>query len=521
MNWFQKKPYTPEPEESVPDPAFLEAQTDGLIDAYDKAERYRQMYDLPRQRRLIESDLVEAASRLWKWTMKQTHPLYRYIQILEADYAEAHSELDDKLLYAKARKEERLQRLEHEREALREEVDATREQLRAIEQEYNRAPHTKAHPGSLRRIPMWMFWLIMLVAGAAEISIYHSVFLSQEVRIGADIAKENKYLIDLAAYGMASGFTLMIIWMAHMTGSLLRHFHDYAKERRLYYVKLGLILAVVGGAIVSTVVIRGQMFDILAKEQQVAAVKELREKQGNLTFDDSDDLSAGEETSQQATASQDDLFGGEALQPETDGALVDDAARADAEQNVQDAREAALRDEINREKGGTAWLFTLINLFIFFGGVFLSYAAHTSSEAYEALEALLKRRERALEKVERAIRKAQNNMVQFREKELNRLFQKLLRRAAAYDREVRTYNAYLNLFEMKMDIVQEHLLSAAEAAGCDTEGIDWRTLTQETIRIDRRSELQHVNNLEAFLIYKEERRHADARTHTTPKENRE
>jgi len=264
--------------------------------------------------------------------------------------------------------------------------------LRKIENELNDVEFR----GDLRRLPMWVFIVLMTVAGFAEIMVYYNVFLSQEIGLKVDRTDSTELMIYLgSAFVMALGFTVMLIWLAHKMGMMLRQVGSvHPSEKFAYWIKFIVIAATVIGAIVSTVVIRGQMHTIMAKDAKIQKILDKEESSliESMLVDDSEE----------SDDENDDLLDED---DSDDGFSDDDGFGEDDETESSVSTEEKLRMEINQEKGETAYLFIVINIFIVVAGTFLAYATHTSSIQYEAIESMVlrikKRRKKSLKELKK------------------------------------------------------------------------------------------------------------------------
>ena len=509
----------------VIDNHFLDEQTDDILSAIDQEYRFKEVNDLKYPDREIKTNILYAATTFWTYVINASNALYKKIQILEADYSMVKSKLDNKLHYELVDYEHKQIDLEDEIETVNEELKEYNSERKKIEKEYFAAQGTKKVKGSLNRIPGWVFLIVMIIAGLAELFMYKNVFMSQEIGFIADMSEETKYRYELMALGMATGFTAMLIWLAHKMGEILRHLDSaHEGEKRSYVIKLVFIALVTISAIMATVKIRGDMHHILAIDQQIDQIQETREDSQNSLFsDDEEGLDSGEGAESDADGfgsdggDEDDTggfgsdsddnegFGSEGGFDEaqsSDDSTAEKSATASGATLTSQSHEQTLRDQEIEAKGNTAFLFVIINVFIVVGGVFLSYETHTSSKIYETIEKKIKALEKQKKRLEKEHAVLERTMEKLKERTIDKLFNELLYRAALYDKEVRTYNAYLQIFELKMQLVEDYLKNLYEAKGISYNDISYKEVISDKINLDARHELQHVNDIESYLIYK-------------------
>lgn len=488
MSFFKRLSFHTFFQKDVIDNHFLDLQTEQILNEFNTEYRFKEVNELTYPNREIKTNLIYAATTLWTRVINASHSLYKKIQILEADYSDVKSQLDNKLDYELVEYERKHNSIQGEIKDCDAEIKEYKKQAKLIENKYNIVGDSKILKGSLSRIPHWVFWLVMIVAGGAELFIYKNVFMSQEIGLIADMPLENKIIYDAMALMMATGFTVMLIWLAHKLGELLRHYDSATQEEKFsYYIKGGFISLVVLAAIWATVVIRGDMHEILAKDKQIEL---LNEKFNDASPFESDDEESGFGNEEEDNEDEEDSgFGNEEDSP------------AKTIKITQDKREL-LREEINKDKGDTAWLFTIINIFIVVGGIFLSYETHTSSRIYETIESHIKKLEKLKLKLERELESLDKSIIKFKTKKVDTLFNKLLLKAALYDKEVRTYNTYMQIFELKMQLIEDYIKKIYEEKGVKYDEIFFADVIGDKIVLDLRKELHHVNNIEEYMVYK-------------------
>ena len=482
----------------------IKKESDQLLNELDKEYRLKEINNISFSKDEFETNMLYVANNLYTIMINASNAVYKKVQIFEANYSVIKSELDNKLYYELTNLEKQREDLIEELSDVEEEIHSYKEEKRAIEKEFNKLEGRKL-TGDLDKLPLWVFLIVMFLVGAAELLIYQNVFLSQEIGLVADMPEEKQSQVFWTSLLMSIGFVGMIIWMAHALGKLVRHFANTTlQEKKIYAVKIATILLISAAAIWATVDIRSKMHTILADDNQV---KILKAQQENSL----DDGIFGMQEDEGGFGSQegDDTFGDEAdMQDDEEDAFGADAADLKEEPtrakptNDLEAQMQKLREDAQIKKEDTAYVFVIINLFIFIGGAFLSYFSHTSSPIYEMVEAkikLLEKRKRAFEK---AIKKIDKEIVKFKKYEINRLFSKLVEAAALYDIHVRTYNAYATVFKMQLDQIESYLHTIYKDHGVTIKESYVAEILQKYIVLDTREELQHVNNIEEYMIYK-------------------
>lgn len=479
---------------------FLDAQTDKILNEFDEEYRFKDVNELTYPDREIKTILLYGATVLWTRVVNSSHSIYKKIQILEADFIEVKSDLDSKIDYELQNYEKKRHEIQAEIEVVDAELLDYNSQRKAIEKEYHKVGEAKIQKGSLNRLSGFWFLFIMGIAGLAELFMYKNVFLSQEIGLMADKQAQDKIIVEWMALGMASGFTVMIIWLAHKLGELLRHFDSATKsEKNSYIFKFLFIVLVLSSAVWATVKIRGDMHEILAKDQKVERLQGQLEDQGNpfaSSVDAEDNAGDG------GFGSSDDA---------DDDADTDDAGGFGSDEEPQKSSAATLktksseidelRNEVNVDKDKTASLFFIINIFIVVGGMFLSYETHTSSRIYETIERHLKELEKLKKSLEKELLKLDKELMLFKTKKINRLFRQLLLKAALYDKEVRTYNTYMNIFELKMQLIEDYVKKTYEEKDVPYSPISYKDVIKGRINLDLRNELHHVQNIEDYMVY--------------------
>jgi len=487
MDWFKRIGFFTASKKDVIQNNFLDDKTQRVLGEFDKEYRYKKVNNLSFTKDEVVLQLTYAATELWKYVVNASHDIYKKIQILEADYIDTKAKLDNAIEYELQNLEKKRQEYKKEIDEIDEELDEYNKQRKEIENAYHQLGEKKTLKGSLNRLHTGWFLFIMLIAGAAELFIYKNVFLSQEIGTTADLTQQEKWQVPAMALFMASGFTVMIIWLAHKMGEILRHLDSATQqERKGQWMKLGFIALIVSAAIWATVDIRGKMHQILAKDTKITTLMQQQENNEESLFaDDTANDGFGDDTQEE---NDDGGFGAE----------DEDGAKQTKNPEIQID---VLRDEINKEKGATAWLFIIINLFIVVGGVFLSYETHTSSKIYETIERHIKNLQKRKKRVEQSLQKLEKEIVHFKEKKIDKIFKDLLLKSALYDKEIQVYNTYQNIYMLKLQTILEYLKNIYQEAGVAFPEITIEDILKGKIEIDLRKELHHVKNIDEYMIY--------------------
>ena len=489
MDFFKRLSFLTLFQKDVIENDFLNKETDKVLNEFDQEYRFKDVNELTYPDREIRTNLLYAATVFWTVVVNASHSIYKKIQILEADYIDVKSQLDNKIEYELENHEKKRQSIEKEIEQVDKDLQEYHAQRKEIEAAYHKVGEEKKIKGSLSRLSGFWFLFIMTIAGLAELAMYKNVFMSQEIGLVADLTQERKFYVELMAIAMATGFTVMIIWLAHKMGELLRHYDSALESEKKNYIFKPLFIAlVVSMAILATVEIRGNMHQILAKDHKVEQLKDTMEDEKNPFKDNLESSEEGGFGSDDA-----DGFGG--------GFGDDDAQEASSASISKADQIDTLRDEVNADKDATAWLFTIINVFIVVGGLFLSYETHTSSRIYETIEKHIRKLEKLKKALERELKELDEEIMEFKNSQVNRLFKKLLLKAALYDKEVRTYNTYMHIFELKMQLVQDYIKKIYEEKDVAYSPIEYVDVLDGRVTMDYRKELHHVHNIEEYMIY--------------------
>jgi uncharacterized protein YneF (UPF0154 family) len=458
----------------------FKTERDELKDYIAKDARIHYIEENNLNKYQLEEKLMYITNCLWEGFGKIVNPIRHKIQTIESEILVNKYELDESLKHQCSYKDEA--------KNIKEEIDITDKMLgehqssiKKIEDEYK----SGAMNGDLKRFPMWVFVFLMTIAGLAEIAVYFNVFLSQEIGLGID----NDSAIDELFYKgmallMAFGFTVMLIWLSHKLGMMLRQYISVKKEElKAYWIKFIVILAIVIGAIVSTVIIRSQMHEVLSKEVMIVAEQD-KEMMSSLSLDDIS---------------------------EKDSDSLD--MNMDMEENNNISKEKNLRNEINEMKGDAAYLFIMINFFIVISGVFLSYEVHTSSIKYEAIESIIYR----LKKKKNALIKKHKRLIKIINKQENKvlipIISKYVQSINLFDENSQVIKSYTTTIENIYIEMCLFMLGTMEDHGL-LDDIDIKELDSYTkehfinrfqeewklYKIDLEvEEIIHINNIEEFI----------------------
>ena len=480
----------------------IKQETDALLNEFDKEYRLKEINNIPISKDEFKTNMLYVANHLYEIMINASNAVYRKIQLLEASYSEIKSELDNKLYYELHTIEKQKEELEAQVDSLEAEIEDYTKEKKTIEKEFNKLEN-RTVVGDLDKLPLWVFLAVMLLVSGAELLIYQNVFLSQEIGLAADMPQEKQSQVFWTSILMSIGFVGMIIWMAHALGRLVRHFaNTTAKEKKFYIVKIVIIVAISAAAIWATVDIRSKMHTILADDNQVKLLKNKQDSSKETALFGSDDTAGfGESDSDDAENADDGGFGDE----EDDEGFATDEKSVDTQaKKPQDleTKMQKLREDAQNRKEDTAYVFIIINLFIFIGGAFLSYFSHTSSPIYEMIESKIKLLERRKKRCQKTIDSLDKKMIAFKKEEINKLFSKLVDSAALYDIHVRTYNAYSAIFKIQLELIESYLRELYKTRGIEIEESYVAIILSDYITLDTRKELQHVNNIEEYMIYK-------------------
>ncbi len=392
----------------------------------------------------VNEKLLFITNNLWDSFQKIIEPVRKSIQKLESDILVNRYNLDE-TLKKHCKSKEDFKRAEKDLIDVENNLDNHRKEMQKIEEHCN----GEDAPGDLKRLPFWVFAVLMSIVGLAEMVVYFYVFQSQELSSPSTLNSTWEIMIFHYAFPlvMAFGFTVMMIWLAHKLGMMLRQYISIHKTIRLaYWIKFVVILIVVIGAVFATVKIRGEMFEIMYIQDKIVKMQDSPIDMSSMMGDDNTNgesimdtadmtMDMGDDSMEMTM--DDDGLGMSINKKETNvshqKSSVDENAKK--ENTSLPKTEGELELLVSKLKGNLAKLFIVINLFIVVAGIFLSYEVHTSSIKYEALEGMIAR----LEKRKKDLLKIKNDY----EKDLSKNEKNdLLNALKQYVESVNTFDEY-------------------------------------------------------------------------------
>ena len=314
---------------------------------------------------------------------------YRALQQKESDIALAKSELNHRTKEFCIAKEEkkaeqaflvsRIEDVKQRKSALKAKIlqdEKTKQEL----EEYYQKPETE---GDLTHYPMWFFIAVMSIVGFAELFIYKSVFLSQEIGIYSEMEDSEKMFVQVMAVVMGLGFIVMITWIAHEIGKRIRFIEGTGNGNRSKQWRMVIILLLIASfAIFSTVKMRSDMHKSSELDAKITKIIDAEDDDDEMFLDDDEDMDDDEDSD------MDDEDSDEGMDEE------------DEESAPKLTELEKLESQIIAIKANGSWYFLAINFFIFIGGVMLAYHTHTSSVRYETLIAFIAKQRKELEELE-------------------------------------------------------------------------------------------------------------------------
>ncbi len=461
----------------------------------------------------INEKLLFVTNSLWTHFQELIGPMRKKIQDLESQVLVNRYNLDETLKkHCKSKVD--FKRAEYELGKVEENIDSHRNEMLRIENYCN----DDEAEGDLKRLPMWVFFVLMTVVGFAEIVVYFNVFLSQEIGLMSDLDSNwEKIKYYIFAGMMATGFTVMLIWLSHKLGMMLRQYTSIHKKIRFaYWLKFTIIFVVVLSAIWATVNIRGKMHQILDKEHRIEVVRDGDDSIASMSMAMDDDNSM---TMNDDSGTMDDDVGmtddsAMSMDDATDNTKTASSVRQTKEMNkLEPETESSLRNAINMMKGDLAQLFIIINLFIVVAGIFLSYEVHTSNVKYEALEGMINRLEKRRKKLLKIKEKSEKDLLKNEKGELLSILKQYVESVNKFDEYsqiIKTFrisieNVYIEMVYYMFGTMQEHNL----LADLDEKYLEqfspeylserftkeWK-LEQVDIAV---VEVMHINNLDEFI----------------------
>lgn len=303
---------------------------------------------------LVRSRLLEIVSKLNSFSHTFIENSYKGMQDVETMIIESKSKYLSEckkrsfLLHQKNDTENKIK-------AITEEIEKNQNDMKEESKDHD-----------LNRISMIWFFLLMAIFAATEIVMYQKVFIIQESGDAQDL------LPNIAAYGLASGFTVMIIWMAHLSGNILRHLNptkDYevtntqaeVPSRIVKFLSLNarslfllfVILFVSMASMAAVAHLRASIIEQDIKKVELSKIQQSKVEniQSDNTEREIDELDGSKDSPSSVTVEKvERKFGNEFMQSQD------------------------------------AYYFTGLNVFIFVAGIFLAYKTHTSSPKYEEYE---------------------------------------------------------------------------------------------------------------------------------------
>ncbi len=464
----------------------------------------------------VNEKLLFITNNLWDSFQSIIGPIRKTIQGLESDILLNRFNLDE-TLKKHCKSKEDFKRAEKDLLDVEENLDKHRKQMQKIEE----SSYTDGGETDLKRLPFWVFGTLMGVVGVAEVIVYFYVFQSQEI-----IGPEQVYTFwDRVKYDgfpflMALGFTVMMIWLAHKLGMMLRQYSAINKNNKTGYIaKFIVIFVVVIAAILATVEIRGKMHEITYIQKQITQYQDnvgIGETMGNMdevmNETDDSDMSMDMGMSNTADMSMD-------MSDDSSNAVVkakkeemSDNTKLDKNNSLPTTQEG-LERLVSQLKGNLASLFIFINLFIVVAGIFLSYEVHTSSIKYEALESMIGRLIKRKKELMKEKNKSENKLDENEKKELLSVLETYVQSVNTYDensqvvKSLRTSieNIYVEMVYYMLGVMSEHNLLTE----LDFEYIEqfspeylvqrfkdeWKL---EDIDVDS-EEIMHVGNIDEFI----------------------
>ncbi len=363
----------------------------------------------------VNEKLLFITNNLWDSFQNIISPVRKDIQALESDILVNRYNLDE-TLKKHCKSKEDFKRAEKDLIDVENNLDNHRKGMQKIEEHCN----GEDAAGDLKRLPFWVFAVLMSIVGLAEMVVYFYVFQSQEISSPGSLNTSWEIIIFHYAFPlvMAFGFTVMMIWLAHKLGMMLRQYISIHKKIQLaYWIKFVVILIVVVGAIFATVQIRKDMFEIMYIQDKIVKMQDGGMDISAMMGSDNVNDESSMDTSDMSMGMEDDSL--EMTMDDTDGldmSTDSETSVNETETNVSHQKnvvnvnmkeqntslpktEEGLAFLVSQLKGNLAKLFIIINLFIVVAGIFLSYEVHTSSIKYEALEGMIARLEKRRKKL--------------------------------------------------------------------------------------------------------------------------
>ncbi len=437
----------------------------------------------------LNEKLMFVTNTLWNTFHDVIDPIRKNIQKLESGILINRYKLED-VLQQHCTEKMAIESVNSELKNVEDNLDHHHSDMREIEHTCNGIDSE----GDLRRLPSWVFFVLMGIVGLAEVIVYYNVFLSQEFGgLGGNTPLDRIRRIAFALI-MAGGFTIMIIWLSHKLGMLLRQYTSVHQNVKYgYKIKAGVISLVVIAAIISTVVIRSHVHEIDSMETKY-------EKLDN-SYGDSIENDEGEEEEVE------DSFFGEATS--TKDISKTQTQAISSKKNDLDK----LADKITELKSKLAKYFIVINLMIVIAGIFLSYEIHTSSVKYEALESMIARLERRREKLQKKKNKIEKDLMKKEKSNVVNILTQYVESVNTFDgysQEVKTLkrhieNVYIQMVYYMLGSMKEYnLLSEFDDNYLKQYSPDFLAERfNNEWKLDKIymevNEVMHINNIDEFI----------------------
>jgi hypothetical protein len=458
----------------------------------------------------VEEKLRFVTNSLWDAFQGVIEPIRKKIQGLESAILVNRYKLDESLK-KHCQSIVGMKRVENELDEIEEDLYRHRKDMRYIEEHCN----SEEAKGDLKRLPMWVFLLLMTIVGLAEIVVYFNVFLSQEVGLISQLDSDIDRIKYYAFAGvMAVGFTVMMIWLAHKLGMMLRQYVSVHKEMRLaYWTKFIVISIIVIVAIIATVQIRGKMHVILAEELKLQ--KMIDNFGSEISMDDNSDsgMAVDEDVSMGDDMSMDDEIKMEEPQEKNTPKETEDKKEKPNLENLTANQIDMITDKISKMKGDLAYLFIAINLFIVVAGVFLAYEVHTSSIKYEALEGIIARLEKRRKKLLKRKKKLAKKFSKTEKDEVMAIVKEYVESVNEFDEysqvvkshRIAIENIYIEMIYYLLGTMEEHnlLYDIDENYLEDFTPDDLSERFEKEWKLEKVDmevpEVMHVNNIDEFI----------------------
>jgi len=476
----------------------------------------------------VNEKLLFITNNLWDSFQKIIEPVRKSIQALESDILVNRYNLDE-TLKKHCKSKEDFKRAEKDLTDVENNLDSHRKEMQIIEKHCN----GEDAAGDLKRLPFWVFAVLMSIVGMAEMVVYFYVFQSQELSSPSTLVNDWEIMIFHYAFPlvMAFGFTVMMIWLAHKLGMMLRQYISIHKKIQLaYWIKFVVILIVVVGAVFATVKIRGEMFEIMYIQDKIVKMQDGGMDISTMMGDDTDDESSMDNTDMSMDMEDDSLEMGMDdtdslnMSMDTEASVNKTKIQMSHPKNVVDVTmkeenislpksEEGLELMVSKLKGNLAQLFIIINLFIVVAGIFLSYEVHTSSIKYEALEGMIARLEKRRKKLLYLKNNYEKALSSNEKNELLQVMKKYVESVNTFDEysqvvkslRVSIENIYIEMVYYMLGTMEEHnLLSEIDIQYIEQFSPEYLSnrfkdeWKLENIDVES-DEVMHIHNIDQFI----------------------